>query len=341
MAGHHPWQGLQVIAALQQAEQLADEWANNKFTDAEIAEAWGNMTSPPAPTPVFLQQRLLEVEAAIEREAEEDTAPWYAERISTHRAHLENCAFSFTEAPDELFYWLYAKQQPINNVFLKGVKVPTEWPEFDANDPTWPMLDPWLQRFDLRPFKYVSEKFAPRGEEQIWVWQNVEIDGDFLSARCEPVLFEDLFRTFPPPARKIGHRTGVGRAVVVPSNYWDRLMEEFPWLTPDDIRAALEHEGGGGGGGHGAGGGAGAGGHGGPPEPALHEDAEARAAAPDRAPARWARGLLVVQPGEPEAGVRKPRGAERQGAQTKPCFPIRLGKHIKVPRESLRIRGEL
>ena len=240
-------------------QQLADEWANCTLTEAEVQETWSALVAPPRRPAVFLQERLLQLEKDIEDETPTTDAPWYIPLTAEHRDQwaTAKCAFSFEEACTEIYYFLYAKLGPVYAVFLKAPMLPLEFPVFQREGPH-ENFDPWLKRFGSAPWKYVSDHDMPAGDEHILVLQESTWAGDFLVTRREPILFEDLKATFPPSTRHYGDAAHAHRAAVaMPRHYVEKLREDFPWLTDDDIRAARERPGGGGHGGHGGGGGGG------------------------------------------------------------------------------------
>lgn len=213
--------------------------------------------------------------------------PW-ARIVCQNRESFKDCGLCFADSAVEeggcatVLMPMHICQQPENLHFVSGRRLEPDDAldvvdsslTLSINHPVFDMV--WLvDAKDLgRPLESASREF---GENAIiHVVPHIVHAGNLLCTRARPVPFDEFVGSLP--TREASTR-GARRtdAAAIPPDFRARLLEEYPWFTDEDIRAALRPaapgRGGGCGGDRGRGGGGGDGGHpGGPPEP-LGDDA--------------------------------------------------------------------
>jgi hypothetical protein len=222
-------------------DELATIWNSASFKGRELQEAWERTTSS-VMAPTAHEIRL---------ETDEKSQPWWVSIFTGQRDAFVGTAI-FAEAGDgdeesgaEVFYFLYASKGPQCVVFLKASRCDRVWPAWELLGPgEEPDFDPMVHEYDYTGYEYVDAIDLNFGEEaRLWLLTGVEfnIGSSTLVVRSNAVPFETFVLGLPePPPRPPQERSSATRRL--PKNVVLELMEEFPWLTEDDINgAASEH----------------------------------------------------------------------------------------------------
>lgn len=173
--------------------------------------------------------------------------PWWAAPIVLQRGEWMGCAVakewdrSMGSFPPEIFVVALAVQQPTGLHLLRCSLKPQEWLEMSAAAPT--KVDPWLlwARYDSElDFRdAVDVDFAE--DELLFVLPAVLHGPGGVFVRAEPVAFDEFCKAIAPPPEKQRAATSSRRTrATVLVGLLEKLREEFPWLTEEDVRQAKE-----------------------------------------------------------------------------------------------------
>ena len=126
------------------------------------------------------------------------------------------------------------------------------WPTFEALLPgdAGGCFDKKMS-FDCSASIYKVSAELPYTEPcQIWLIRQITFVAEAFVSWQEPILFEDFLFTLAPLAPPAPPARGGGDHRRLSRDWWARLLEEFPWLTEDDIPREVHGPGHAGGHGH-------------------------------------------------------------------------------------------
>ena len=227
-----------------EVNDLVTEWAGPEFRGAAREEAWSELVSSPLPTPVDMQRELLRVEKAMDAENPKQRAQWWVPHIARRRVGFQHTALAPSETADVIYYFLYAKQNPMSATFLRATAVPRVLPAFQSIGLRQGLaFDPWLRVYATNGLDYVLDTDIPVEEDSnIWVLPSVQSKPSGLESRRQPILFEDYLMQLPPPpgpASRAGAAAPRAAGVQLPRGFAARLQEIYPWLTDEDFSEAV------------------------------------------------------------------------------------------------------
>ena len=227
-----------------EVDDLVTEWAGPGFRGEDREEAWSELVSSPHPTPVDIQRELLRVEKAMDAENPKQRAQWWVPHIAKRRVGFQHTALTLSETADVIYYFLYAKQNPMSATFLRATALPRVLPAFGSIGRRQGLaFDPWLRVYATNGFDYVLDTDIPVEEDSnIWVLPSVQSKPSGLESRREPILFENYLMQLPPPpgpAPRAGAAAPRAAGVHLPKGFAAQLREIYPWLTDEDFTEAL------------------------------------------------------------------------------------------------------
>ena len=99
--------------------------------------------------------------------------------------------------------------------------------------------DAWLNVHSFDLGMYVLDIDMPAGNGNVYVLQKTHITNKAtVEVRREPQLLEDFLRSLPP-APELPSESGKGGGGAGSRGVLERLREEYPWLTDEDLGAVL------------------------------------------------------------------------------------------------------
>ncbi len=199
-------------------DDLVTEWAGPEFRGVARDEAWSELVSSPHPTPVGMQRELLRVEKAMDAENPKQRAQWWVPHIARRRVGFQHTALALSETADVIYYFLYAKQNPMSATFLRATAVPRVLPAFHSIGRRQGLaFDPWLRVYATNGFDYVLDTdILVEEDSNIWVLPSVQIKSSGLESRGQPIFFDgNLMQLPPPPASALRAGAAAPRAVGV------------------------------------------------------------------------------------------------------------------------------
>lgn len=171
--------------------------------------------------------------------------PWWATLAVQNRDEFVGCAIAMDWDrsqgcfPPEIFVVVLAVQQPPGLHLLRCSLKLKEWPELPMTGPF--ALDPWLMwaHYESALDFQDAASLAANGDELLYVLPSVVHVSNGVATRSEPIALDEFCRTMPP--RQTAQRTTTGERRIratVSAQLLEKLQEEFPWLTENDIRVA-------------------------------------------------------------------------------------------------------
>ena len=234
----------------QDLEELAVQVCSDGFRGNQQKAKWAELISDPTPPPLAVQSEILRLERSFAAAHPPPPNPWWASRVITHRDRCLGTALAFAEDPGEVYYFLCAKMTTTTVAYLKLSRLERVIPAFNDNAPEGPFdFDPSIYLFDFGQYEYTIALDMPReGDDgRVWVFQDFSFEQrTVMSTRREPILLEDFLLQFPipPVVRNDGPRDGGGGGGRISPDAMALLLEEFPWLLPEDFPAVGGHGGG-------------------------------------------------------------------------------------------------
>jgi hypothetical protein len=165
-----------------------------------------------------------------------------------------------------VYLLLYAIQSPFGAHFLKLDRLPSRADSVQRVVTAGAdSLHPHRVHYNYDQFQCFDESQLPIDDEEgdIFVVPGLVVGEASVFTDCEPELFEDFTRLHPQDTRQTRARPAAPR-LCLPADVREQLLQEYPWLTDEDLPGHVARRFGAGGRGTG-GGGAGGGGHGGRP----------------------------------------------------------------------------
>jgi hypothetical protein len=134
--------------------------------------------------------------------------------------------------PNTIYITQTRVQSPRTCNFLEATLVDMLW-QIEVGDT-------FHNQYSCTPFDFVSmEQFGEQADGQLYVLPNLVYIGDHVVCRSLPVPFEEYVhgKLLRPAKKSSGSHSESGGKVSV--HLMDRVQEELPWLTRDDIEKAF------------------------------------------------------------------------------------------------------
>lgn len=205
-----------------------------------------SVTVAPAPVLGREEQNLLD-EVGQRLQGEHPESPWWARLVVQHREEFLGAAlangwdFEDTPYPPEIWVPVLLVQQPAGLHLLRGSLRKPEYPKVEEFGPGSHLDDSLLwARYDCEMSFCDAADTNLNPEGSLFVLPDlVHLPGG-VATFALPVAFEDFA---PPTPARVPRARGSGGTRgprALPSGVLERLREEFPWLTDEDVRAAAD-----------------------------------------------------------------------------------------------------
>lgn len=177
-----------------------------------------------------------DAEAAL---PEPSLRPWWVSLVAGNRDLFQGAAlFEDSGVNPRIFFFLFAKKNPQEACFMEVREVSLLWPGCGGILPNdVQVVQGTRKEFAfLDPLRVVSDTEVPFSEEApIFVYEGLRFQGDRLVASHEPRPFEDFVR-FHPRRPAPAPRAATGPKGKVAATAQDKILEECPWLTKEDLQ---------------------------------------------------------------------------------------------------------
>jgi len=190
--------------------------------------------SPRAPTSEE-QQVVLQFQDDLH--AEPNACPWWVRLVALQRHRFVGCGFSSAADAPVVYLLLYAIQSPYGAHFLKlhrqAPRAPSLQEVVTSGD-----RDLHLDRahYGYAGFECLDELQIEIGEEgDIVVHPGLTFGENSVFTDCEPLLFEDFTRFHPQVNRQPRAGPRAAPKLHLPADVREQLLQEYPWLTEEDL----------------------------------------------------------------------------------------------------------
>ncbi len=195
----------------------------------------GALASPALPSP---EQQAVLLQVAGRYQGRPPQCPWWARHFVLNRDLFRGAAIC-GEAREggEAWMFLLALQRPLCAVFMRLTRRPRTLPAYEclgagevSGQPLHRLEFSWL------PQTMACQDTVPLDEDgQLFIMHGLRFEGDTVFTNHLPVPFEEFVRSQPPFWRNRGTQGESRPKPVATRDDRARLLQEFPWLTEQDL----------------------------------------------------------------------------------------------------------
>jgi hypothetical protein len=192
------------------------------------------------------KRRIQQCRGSRDDDAERRVAlAWWMRYMCNFRDHFANVAVAKqidAAGGDTIYMALVIKANPHNKiVFIRLHEVISPSVAVDAALSRVKNKPQHQKVFSIGDCKFFTNDSVPiGGDDDVWVYRNLHLDGDIVISNHAPEPFETYVRHLPLSARAAAPPSSprAKRAKIAAGDV-DKLLVEFPWLTRDDLQRPI------------------------------------------------------------------------------------------------------
>ena len=193
----------------------------------------------------------VEIRAAIEEKAKHlsqnpcDACPWWLQMAVQYRSHMLWCGLAaqsddVSAVPDVIYIMVLALQSPARATFLQCHRRHVFYP---APPDRVQGQEPWRADEYEHRWQFVDGHAVPFDEDQeLVVLPHLVWRGNLLRLPSRPMALEVFLAGLPPPVRgpeATGKRARTQHRDPVTEEVKRKILEQWPWLRPEEVDRAL------------------------------------------------------------------------------------------------------